>query len=187
MDIGKTLYVRTRTQWRTWLRRHHRTAGEIWLIYYKLGSGKPRISYNDAVEEALCFGWIDSILKPIDKEKYAQRFSPRKPGSRLSAMNRERVQRLIRSRTMTAAGLAAIKHAFSPSAPSKRTIVPPDILRALKENRAAWDNFRKFPASYKRIRIGWIEAARPRRAVFRQRLRFFVKMSAQNKRFGMVQ
>src|SRR5213080_2963742 len=73
MEIGTTLYVQDRRQWRSWLARHHQTAPEIWLIYYKKHSGKPRIPYNDAVEEALCYGWIDSITKPVDEDRWAQR------------------------------------------------------------------------------------------------------------------
>src|SRR5262245_58148241 len=73
MRVGKTVYAKNRKQWRSWLAKHHGNAREIWLIYYKKSSGKPRIPYNDAVEEALCYGWIDSILKPIDDQQYAQR------------------------------------------------------------------------------------------------------------------
>src|SRR6266576_4477561 len=182
MNVGKTLYVKTRKEWRAWLAKHYKNATEIWLIYYKKESGKPRIPYNDAVDEALCYGWIDSILKPIDKMKYAQRYSPRRKTSRLSDMNRERVRRLIQSGRMTKAGLAAIADAGK-----GLTKLPADILERLKEDATVWRNFQKFPASYKRIRIGWINAARERREVFEQRLRYFVKMTAQNKRFGMVQ
>src|SRR6266571_892670 len=104
MKLGKTFYAKNRREWRAWLAKHHRLAPEIWLIYYKKESGRPRIPYNDAVEEALCYGWIDSILKPIDARRYAQRFSPRRPTSRLSEMNRERVRRLIAAGRMTASG-----------------------------------------------------------------------------------
>src|SRR5689334_13365691 len=110
MNIGKTLYAKNRMQWRSWLAKHHRSASEIWLVYYKKNSGKQRIPYNDAVEEALCYGWIDSTLKPIDKDRYAQRFSPRRKNSVLSEMNKERVRRLVRARKMTAFGLASIRH-----------------------------------------------------------------------------
>src|SRR2546422_582917 len=119
MNVGKTLYAKNRRQWRAWLSKHHRTAPEIWLIYYKKQSGKPRIPYNHAVEEALCYGWIDSLLKPIDAVCYAQRFSPRRPTSRLSAMNRERVRRLIASGRMTRFGLESIKHAFDHKSDTK--------------------------------------------------------------------
>src|SRR2546426_3380327 len=84
MNVGKTFYAKNRREWRGWLSKHHRTAPEIWLIFYKKQSGKPRIPYNHAVDEALCYGWIDSLLKPIDADRYAQRFSPRRPTDRKS-------------------------------------------------------------------------------------------------------
>ena len=187
MEIGKTLYVTDRKSWRAWLRKNHRTKSEIWLIFYKLNSGKKRIPYNDSVEEALCFGWIDSIIKPIDGKKFAQRFSPRRPGSQLSEMNRERVRRLVKSRKMTSAGLSAIRHAYRHTEEPKRVVVAQDVLSALKADKHVWENFRKFPESYKRIRLGWIEMARSRPMIFKQRLTYFVKMTARNKRYGMVQ
>src|SRR5213593_2237829 len=188
MEVGTTLYVKDRRQWRSWLARHHQTAPEIWLIYYKKHSGKPRIPYNDAVEEALCYGWIDSITKPVDGSRWAQRFSPRRSTSRLSDMNRERVRRLIKAGRMTKAGLERLKHVFdrrADAAARRKWRLPEDIQRRLEQDEAVWMNFRRFPESYKRIRIGWIAAARPRKEVFEQRLRHFLKMTAQNKRFGM--
>ncbi len=190
MKLGKTLYVKNRKEWRAWLSKHHRTAPEIWLVYYKKHSGKPRIPYNHAVEEALCYGWIDSILKPIDADCWAQRFSPRRPTSRLSAMNRERVRRLMAAGRMTKAGLTSIEHVFDHGKDTKPKLkweLPADIARRLKRDVVTWKNFQRFPESYRRIRIGWIDAARQRRDVFEQRLRYFIKMTAQNKRFGMVQ
>ena len=190
MDVGKTFYARNRREWRAWLAKHHRTAPEIWLVYYKKASGKPRIPYNDAVDEALCYGWIDSILKSIDSRCFAQRFSPRRPTSKLSDMNRERVRRLIAAKRMTQAGLASISHAFDHKRDTKKKLpatIPADILRALKQDPTVWKHFQRFPESYQRIRIGWIAAARARREVLQQRLRYFLKMTAQNKRFGMVQ
>jgi len=190
MEIGTTLYVKDRRQWRAWLAKHHKTAPEIWLIYYKKHSGRRRIPYSDAVEEALCYGWIDSITKPVDEDRWAQRFSPRRPSSRLSDMNRERVRRLIAARRMTKVGLERIAHVFDHLSDTKRQLewrVPPDILAAIKRDGTTWKHFQAFPASYKRIRIGWIDAARRRPEILRQRLRHFLKMTAQNKRFGMVQ
>lgn len=193
MQLGKTLYVKNRKQWRAWLKKHHRTAPEIWLVYYRKASGKPRIPYNDAVEEALCFGWIDSILKPIDAEKFAQRFSPRHKKSALSPMNKERVRRLIAAKKMTRDGMASINHHFdsnsraSASQQLKNFKLPQDILQAIQRDPIAWKNFQKFPGSYKRIRVGWIDGARHRPAEFQKRLRYFLKMTAKNKRFGMVQ
>ena len=106
MKITKTLYVHKTNHWRTWLRKNHRTAKEIWLIYYKKHSGKPRIPYNDAVEEALCFGWIDSTVKTVDKDSFAQRFSPRNPKSSWSELNKERARMLLRKKAMVPAGEA---------------------------------------------------------------------------------
>ncbi|MEX1138646.1 MAG: YdeI/OmpD-associated family protein [Bacteroidota bacterium] len=186
MEITKTLYVSTRSQWRAWLRKHHKSSREIWLIYYKKGSGKPRISYGDAVEEALCFGWIDSIAKPIDHRKYAQRFTPRKRKSPWSPANKERARRLIRAKKMTSAGLQAFKSAVSGISSSGQFKIPPDILAALKSNALAWQHFRAFSNPYRRVRIGWIDGSRKRPEVFRQRLGYFLRMTEQGKKFGMV-
>ena len=188
MEIGKTLYVTNRKQWRSWLAKNHNKKKEIWLIYYKKSSHRPRIPYNDAVEEALCYGWIDSIVKSIDEDKFTQRFTPRKPKSKLSEMNKERVQLLIKQKKMITTGLASIKHMFGSSAvENKKLTIAPDILNAIKQDRDAWENFKGFSDSYKRIRIGWIEAARTRPEFFDQRLRYFLKMTAKNKKYGMVQ
>src|SRR6059058_4752700 len=109
MEIGTTLYVKDRRQWRSWLARHHQTAPEIWLIYYKKHTGQPRIPYNDAVEEALCYGWIDSIVQRVDDARTVQRFSPRRPKSFLSETNKERVRRLLKAKKMTRVGLEKIQ------------------------------------------------------------------------------
>ena len=165
MKIGKTFYAANRKQWRSWLAKNHRSESEIWLIYYKKDSGIARIPYNDAVEEALCYGWIDSTLKPKDELSYLQRFSPRRKNSKLSEMNKERVRRLIKAKKMTRFGLEIIQHHMengsngsNRSTRLKNFIVPEDILVALKADPLSWKNFKKFPESYKRIRTGWIEA-----------------------------
>lgn len=186
MEIGKTLYVTNRKAFRAWLKQNHKTEKDIWLIYYKQHTGKPRIPYNDAVEEALCFGWIDSIVKKIDDEIFTQRYSPRKKNSQLSDLNKERIRRLIKQKKMTAAGLKAIEHTFINSAEDEKLKIPPDILKELKQDKNIWINFQKFPDSYKRIRIGWIEGARKRPDIFQQRLRYFLKMTEKNKMYGMV-
>jgi uncharacterized protein YdeI (YjbR/CyaY-like superfamily) len=89
MNVGQTLYVKDRRAWRRWLQKHHATAREIWLVYHSKASDKPTIPYNDAVEEALCFGWIDSAVKPNGPGSRMQRFTPRRPKSPLSEMNKE--------------------------------------------------------------------------------------------------
>jgi uncharacterized protein YdeI (YjbR/CyaY-like superfamily) len=189
MRLGQTLYVTNRRAWRSWLARHHKTATEIWLVSYKKHTKKPSILYNDAVEEALAYGWIDSIAKSIDKDSYAQRYTPRRPGSNWSEMNKERVRRLIKAGKMTRAGLAVLKDVPKAKSrtPRNRDVIPSDILKPLREDKQAWLNFQRFPSSYKRIRVGWIDAARMRPVEFEKRLRYFLKMTAQNKQFGMVQ
>lgn len=183
MELGKTLYVTDRKDWRSWLKKNHNKEREIWLVYYKKASGKLRIPYNDAVEEALCYGWIDSTAKSINEEKFAQRFTPRRLGSPISEMNKERVRRLIKNRLMTPIGLKAISFDRK-----EKLIIAKDILKALKSNEQAWKNFQKFSMGYKRVRIGYIEDVRSYdKKIFQNRLNNFIKMTAKNKKFGMVQ
>ena len=176
-----TLYVHRVAAWRAWLRKHHKTSREIWLVYYRKSSGKPRISYNDAVDEALCFGWIDSTVRSLDEERLAQRFTPRRRGSKVSEMNKARARRLVREGRMTKAGLAAIG-----SLETKRLNIAPDIRAAFERDPIAWKRFRRFPAAYRRIRIAFVESARRRPAEFERRLRNLVRRSAKNERFGMI-
>lgn len=188
MNIGKTLYITKRADWRKWLKQHHRTEKEIWLIYYRKETGKPRISYNDAVEEALCFGWIDSILKNIDKERFAQRFSIRQKTSQLSEMNRHRILKLISQKKMTKIGLNAIAHVFDAEEQNPNNfVISSDILKLLKENKEAWKSFQSLPENYKRIRIAYIENSRHHgKEMFQKSLRHFIEMTAKNKHFGFV-
>jgi len=181
MEIGKTLYVTNRKAWRSWLAKHHKIEKEVWLVYYKKHSNKPRIPYNDAVDEALCYGWIDSIVKKIDGEKTAQRFTPRRENSPWSEMNKERARRLIKAGKMTKAGQAKIKDNLN-----EKFIVPEVILKELKQDSLVWNNFTKFSLSYKRIRIGYIDNSRKRPEEFKKRLIHFIKMTRQNKQFGMI-
>ncbi len=181
MKLGETLYVTNRKAWRAWLRKNHANEKDIWLIYYKKHSGKPRIPYNDAVEEALCYGWIDSIVKRLDDDRTVQRFSPRRPKSFLSETNKERARRLIKAKKMTRFGLEIIKAQLD-----QEYAHAEDVIAKLQKDAATWKNFRAFPESYQRIRVGWIDAARHRPEIFQQRLRYFLKMTAQNKKFGMV-
>jgi uncharacterized protein YdeI (YjbR/CyaY-like superfamily) len=108
MEIGETLLVYTADEWREWLARHHSTKKEIWLIYYKKSSGKTAISYEESVEQALCFGWIDGAIKGIDADTYAGRFTPRRAKSPWSESNRERVARLLKDGRMMEAGVAVL-------------------------------------------------------------------------------
>ena len=175
----KTLYIADRKKWRAWLRQHYKTEKEIWLVYYKKGSGKPRIEYNDAVEEALCFGWIDSTVRSIDEKRFAQRFSPRKPNTKYSPANKERLRFLLRKKKV----IKEVRETLGDL--SEETFsIPKDILAEIKSNKEAWKHFREFSDAYKRIRIGFIEGARKRPAEFNKRLAYFIKMTEQNKQFG---
>jgi uncharacterized protein YdeI (YjbR/CyaY-like superfamily) len=167
LDITETYYPENAKQWRKWLEKNADKKKEIWLIYYKKESGKSRVPYNDAVDEALCFGWIDSTLKPVDKDSFAQRFTPRRKGSPISAMNKERFRRLVEEGRMTEKGFEYLRPEDARELQVEaKLVIPKDILAAIKNNRAAWDNFQKFPESYKRIRIGWIDGVRYRPEVF---------------------
>jgi len=179
MNIGKTLYVTDRKDWRAWLEDNYDIEKEIWLIYPKKASGKPRILYNDAVEEALCFGWIDSTAKRIDDESYAQRFSPRNTKSSYSEANKARLRKLDEEGKIIPSVKASIKDILD-----EKFVIPADILAALKENKVAWANFKKFSLQYQRIRVAYVDGARNRTDEFRKRLNNLIKMSEKNKQFG---
>jgi len=183
MDVTQTLYTSERKDWRNWLKKNYKTEKEIWLIYYKKTSGKPRIEYNDAVEEALCFGWIDSTVRKLDEERFAQRFSPRKPRSGYSQANKERLRKLIAENKVTKDVLASLGDLAKELAEQKFE-VPADILKAIKADKEAWKNFQSFSESYKRIRIAFIDGARNRPQEFQKRLNYFIKMTEKNKQFG---
>ena len=179
LDIGKTLYVSDRQKWRSWLQEHYNKEKEIWLIYPKKASGKPRILYNDAVEEALSFGWIDSTAKRIDENVYAQRFTPRNPKTPYSESNKQRLRALVKQGKVIPSVKAAIKDFLE-----EEYVAAPDILEAIKANKMAWENFQKFSPQYKRIRLAYVEGARNRPEEFKKRLNNFVKMTEKNKQFG---
>jgi uncharacterized protein YdeI (YjbR/CyaY-like superfamily) len=182
MELGKTLYVTSRNEWRAWLEKRHASEKEIWLVFYNKRSGKPSLPYNDAVDEALCFGWIDSTVKKVDEERRAQRFTPRRKGSPVSEMNKERARRMIKAGLMTQSGLAVLGDLSH-----EKFVFPDDIISAIKSSPEAWRNFQKFSKAYKMIRIGYIDGARDRPEEFKKRLAYFMKMTAKSRKFGMVQ
>jgi uncharacterized protein YdeI (YjbR/CyaY-like superfamily) len=179
MKVTKTLHVTDRKDWRKWLREHYKTEKEIWLVYYRKQTGKPRIEYNAAVEEALCFGWIDSTAKGLDERRIAQRFTPRRPRSNYSPANLERLRKLIKQRKVIKEVRESVQDLLK-----EEFQIPIDILHAIRANKLAWENFQGFSDSYKRIRIGFIEGARNRPAEFEKRLRYFIKMTEKNKPYG---
>ena len=128
MALMRTFYAEDRAEWRAWLETNHTLETEIWLLFYKRHTGKPRVAYPDAVEEALCFGWIDSTIRRVDDATYAQRFTPRRPGSSWSELSKRRVARLVQEGRMTKAGLAKVDFALpdpdSPRPPSEEARAP---------------------------------------------------------------
>lgn len=179
MNLNETVYLTTRAAWRKWLQKNHKTAPEVWLRYPRVATGKPCVSYNDAVEEALCFGWIDSTRRPVDDENTAQRFSPRRSTSSYSQPNIERLRKLIHDgkvlREITEKVTDIVDRPF---------VFPSDIIAAIKANPDAWHNYQKFSPSYQRIRIAYIDGSRDRPDEFKKRLNNFIKVTVQNRKIG---
>jgi uncharacterized protein YdeI (YjbR/CyaY-like superfamily) len=177
-------YARDRKEWRTWLEKNSTTSPGVWLIYYKQQSGQPRVSYEEAVEEALCFGWIDSRPNAIDDERYMQLFSPRKARSPWSKINKERVEKLIEQGLMTEAGYKAIETAkqngfWSIYDGIEAQTMPEDFVQALAANPTARQNFEAFSDSSKKQLLWHIESAkRPETRL--KRIGQIVEAAAQN-------
>jgi uncharacterized protein YdeI (YjbR/CyaY-like superfamily) len=181
MEITTKLENATRASWRQWLMDNHTTAKEIWLIYYSKESGIASVPYIEAVEEALCFGWIDGIQKKMDDGNRAQRFTPRKPKGNWTELNKDRARRLIASGLMTDAGLAVL-----PDISLESFVIAADILAALQADAQVWTNFQQFPAVYHRIRVTHIELVRDQPDEFTKRLEKLVEKTRQNKMFGGI-
>ncbi len=183
------LYFITRDAWRAWLEANHANATGVWLVHYKKHTGKPGLSLEEAVEEALCFGWIDGVLKPIDEEKFALRYSPRKKGSIWSQINKRRVAKLIKQGKMTEAGLARVREAKASGewrAAAMRedtTNIPDDLKCALNASQQTRRNFERLAPSHKRQFIYWVTSAKTDRTRQR-RIQATVKLVAANKRLG---
>jgi uncharacterized protein YdeI (YjbR/CyaY-like superfamily) len=185
------IFFVTRNDFRHWLEYHHDKEDGIWLIYYKKKSGIPSISYEEAVMEALCFGWIDSKVQSIDELRYKQVFTPRRRKSVWSETNKKRVQILIDANMMTPAGMKLIDDAkksgmWEMGYPAKKTDkIPTGLETALLANPLAWENFNNFAPSYRDIYINWILAAK-RPETIQNRIEVVVKNSLMNKKPGIV-
>ena len=157
--------VHSRKEWRQWLQRNHEKEKSAWLVIYHKHSGKSTLDYAQAVEEALCFRWIDSVANKRDQESAYQYFSQRKPESKWSRSNRERVERLINDGLMTDAGQALIDYAMANGnwealEDVQNNILPEDLQQLLKKNKKAEQNFNAFPPPSKRMILGWIQNAK---------------------------
>ena len=176
MEPLKTFYTSERMEWRNWLAENFEKENEIWFVFPMKKSGEKSLSYNDAVEEALCFGWIDSTIKNLDSLHRIQRFTPRKKGSGYSRANIERLIWLdskemihpdIRENILE---IIKIPYEF-----------PADIIEVIRSEDIVWKNYEKFPEAYKRIRIAYIDAARKRPLEFKKRLENFISKTREDK------
>jgi uncharacterized protein YdeI (YjbR/CyaY-like superfamily) len=191
MRITHTVTPASRAEWRRWLIKNHQTSAEIWILFHKKHTGKPSVGYADAVEEALCFGWIDGIIQRIDDETYGRRFTPRKAASRWSELNRRCARKMILDGKMTAVGLAhyevGLKRPVDRSSgiPTEaEPLVPRYLSQALSRNRQAREQFEKLPPGYKRTALRWIEAAKREETRLR-RVEEFVRLTGAGKRIGL--
>jgi len=180
MKINKSFMPRNQKDWRGWLEKHHADEQEIWLVYLKPASGRSNIDYETSVEEALCFGWIDSIIQKIDENKYVRKFNPRRPGSKWSETNKRRVAKVIREGRMTAAGLAKVtfdvdKVDVRQAAPKRPVAeMPGNIERALRSQPGVWEVFQRVSPSLRRNYVLWLmDAKKPE--TFERRLKRLIE------------
>ena len=177
-------YAADRAEWRQWLQENHATAQGVWLIYLKKASGKTRVEYAEAVEEALCFGWIDSVVKPIDEFSYKQLITPRKPKSNWSKLNKERVERLIEMGLMTEAGFKTIeiakqKGTWNALDEVELLLIPSDLQAEFDNNPLAFQNWEAFSRSARRGILEWLlNAKRPETRA--KRVEEIVSLAAKN-------
>lgn len=190
----ETLYVPTRKVWREWLEKYSGSEKEIWLIYFKKHTGKASIPYNDAVEEALCFGWIDSLIRRIDDERYMQKYTPRKPKSTWSVNNVRRIEKMLAEEKMTSKGMELYNYARTndllplmkeEKGPGELFPEVPDYFtRALESNQKARETFNSLTASYKLQYLGWIMSGK-KKETRKRRMKEALKILESGKRLGM--
>jgi uncharacterized protein YdeI (YjbR/CyaY-like superfamily) len=191
MKIEHSLNVKNRAAWHNWLTRNHKRLKECWIIFPKKNTGEPSITYEEALEEALCFGWIDSNIQAFDERTYGRRFSPRKPGSKWSAQNKKRIQKLIRKGSITESGRKALDSSGTEDDYGRTKQQKIEDLRIpyyfeneLKKNRGARKYFQALAPSYRRNYLLWIKAAKTDETR-KKRIRESIKLLAANKKLGM--
>jgi uncharacterized protein YdeI (YjbR/CyaY-like superfamily) len=181
----KTLDVATPEAWRRWLAAHHGRDDQVWLVFHKRATGKPSIAYDDAVDEALCYGWIDSLIRRLDEARYARKCTPRKPDSKWSSANRKRYADLLAERRLAKAGLDRPPTSRSGDAPrSPRAALPRYIRVELKRHPVAWVYFERLAPSHRRMYVGWIDSAK-REDTKRRRLREAVRLLTGGRKLGL--
>ncbi len=185
-DADELLIFANREAWRAWLEAHHASETEAWVCHYKKKAGKQALAYEEAVEEALCFGWIDGLLRRVDDERFALRYSPRKARSVWSESNKKRVEKLIAEGRMTAAGLEKIAQARqngeweAATAREAVSALPEDLTRELKKHKA-WASFKQWPVSRQKQYLHWLSSAK-RPETRQRRIQAIVAMVAREKK-----
>ncbi|MCU0276601.1 MAG: YdeI/OmpD-associated family protein [Acidobacteria bacterium] len=186
----KLLHVVKRGEWRNWLKTNGRKEREVWLVFYKRHTGKARLEYDDAVEEAICFGWIDSTIRRLDDERYAQKFTPRRPGSNWSDLNIARAKKMIAAKRMTPAGSALFAPALLRRKPAPKQArqaecqLPEAIAAALAGDEKAWTFFASLAPSYRRLYVAWVSAAK-REETRQRRLAEMLATLRSGRKLGM--
>lgn len=191
--VPGTVYAPNRKAWRKWLAKNHALLEEAWLLFYKVHTDKPSVTYEEAAEEAICYGWIDGKLRRIDDEKHMVRFTPRRDQSAWSFLNVRRAERMIAQGLMVEAGWIQIKKAkedgrwlkaLEEEQKKGEVIIPDDLARALGRNRKARENFEQMAPGYRRGYIRWIEMAR-KEETRQRRIREVVNRTERNIKPGM--
>jgi uncharacterized protein YdeI (YjbR/CyaY-like superfamily) len=185
------LTVSDRTAWRQWLENNHDQVDEVWLVYFKKGSEQSGLGYEESVEEAVCFGWIDSLIKKIDEERYARKFTPRTEESQWSESNKSRVRRMIEAGLMTEHGMTLVEAAKA-SGRWEEVVTPPkleydlhpDFQQALKSNPAAEKTFNNLASSYQKQYTGWINQAK-RGKTRQKRIQEAIQLLASGRKLGL--
>ena len=179
-----TLDIRTRARWRQWLAKHHAASPGVWLVRHKQHTGVKSMAYEDLVREALCFGWVDSLVKRLDDDRYAIKVTPRKPTSKWSDINRKRWKELEAAGLLTAAGLAAAPtgNSYAPHPPIPQ--LPAYVAEALKTNLKAWESFQALAPTYRRDFVVWIHTAK-RPETREKRIRESIALLSAGKKLGL--
>jgi len=187
----KTIHITDREQWRDWLKSHFDKETEVWLVYNKKETGLPSIEYSASVEEALCFGWVDSLIKKIDESRYARKFTPRNEVSKWSEHNKKRVEKMITAGRMTEHGMRLVEAAKKNGCWDRPDLRPalaftmhPDFKNALNKNPKAKQAFESLPASHRKQYLGWIEMAK-RPETRQHRIEEALEMLAKGEKIGL--
>jgi len=186
----KELYFSSRLEWRNWLKINHTNKDGIWFVFFKKHTGKDRVPYEESVEEALCFGWIDSLIKKIDNDSYARKFTKRKDNSQWSESNKKRIEKLIAAGVMTELGMKKIAAARKNGRWSQVISIPDfkelpiDFKVILDQNDQAKNNFINLAQSYRRQYIGWIDSAK-RAETRNKRIAVAIDLLEKNKKLGI--